>query len=137
MTDKCETCRNCRINIVLSFLKVLNLYAILCGFHGSPNVEDWMCELCMHARYPKSDHIIIYSYRASYKIGLNMRAFLISSYTSLSLTKEFARTAKEFLLPIKIPIILSTQLWLQLLLLLKMDTITNRSVKDYQARGLL
>ena len=51
MTDKCDTFRDCRTTIPLSFLKVSNLYVILSGFYGSSNVKNWMCELC------KSSHI--------------------------------------------------------------------------------
>ena len=39
MTDKCETCRDCRATIPLPPPKVSNLYAILCGCYGSPNVK--------------------------------------------------------------------------------------------------
>ena len=46
MTDKCETCRDCRATILLPPSKVSNLYAILCGCYGSPNVKNRMCKLC-------------------------------------------------------------------------------------------
>ena len=46
MTDKCETCRDCRTTIPLSLQKVSNLYAIICGRYASPNVKNQMCELC-------------------------------------------------------------------------------------------
>ena len=36
--------------IPLSFLKVSNLYAILCGFYGYLNEQSWMCELCMFSQ---------------------------------------------------------------------------------------
>ena len=38
--------RDCRTTISLSFLKVLNLYAIPYSFCGSPNEQNRMCELC-------------------------------------------------------------------------------------------
>ena len=46
MTDTFETFRDCRTTIPLSFLKVSNLYTIPCGFYGSPNEQNRMCELC-------------------------------------------------------------------------------------------
>ena len=58
--DKCDTCRDCRTTIHLSLLKVSNLYVILCGYYGSPNVKNWMCELCKFSQirshiYPKKN----------------------------------------------------------------------------------
>ena len=44
MTDSCETFRDCRTTIPLSSLKVSNLYTIACGFYGSPNEQNRMCE---------------------------------------------------------------------------------------------
>ena len=46
MTDEYETCRDCRTTIPVSLLKVSNLNPIPCGSNGSPNVQNWMCELC-------------------------------------------------------------------------------------------
>ena len=46
MTDRCETYTDCRITIPLSSLKVSNIYTIASGFYGSPNEQNWMCELC-------------------------------------------------------------------------------------------
>ena len=45
MTDRCESFRDCGTTIPLSSLEVSNLYAILCGFYGPPNEENWMCKL--------------------------------------------------------------------------------------------
>ena len=53
-TDECETCRDCRTTILVLLLKVSNLYAFLCGYYGSPNVQNQMCELCT---FPKSSLI--------------------------------------------------------------------------------
>ena len=47
MTDRYETCRDCRSAIPLSSLKILNLYTIPHGFYRSPN----------YACFPKSDHV--------------------------------------------------------------------------------
>ena len=46
MTDRCETFRDCRTTIPLSFLKVSNRYTIACSFYGSPNEQNRMSELC-------------------------------------------------------------------------------------------
>ena len=45
MTDTFKT-RDCRSTIPISFLKDLNLDTIACGFYGSQNEQNWMCELC-------------------------------------------------------------------------------------------
>ena len=34
--------------ILLLFPKISNLYTIPCGFYGSPNAQNWMCELYAH-----------------------------------------------------------------------------------------
>ena len=44
--DKCDTFRDCRTAISLSFLKVSHLHTILCGLYESPNEQNRMCELC-------------------------------------------------------------------------------------------
>ena len=41
----CKAFRKCKTTIPLSFLKVSNLYMILCGFQGSLNGKNQMCEL--------------------------------------------------------------------------------------------
>ena len=46
MMDRCETFRDCRTTTPLSTLKVSILYTIACGFYGSLNEQNWMCELC-------------------------------------------------------------------------------------------
>ena len=46
MTDTCKTFRDCRFTVRLSILEVLNLYTIPSGFYGSPNEQNWMCEIC-------------------------------------------------------------------------------------------
>ena len=54
MPNRCETFRDFRTTIPLSPLKVSNLYTIVCGFYGSANEQNLMCELCTFA---KSSHI--------------------------------------------------------------------------------
>ena len=44
--DKCDTFRDCRTTISLSFLKVSHLYTIPCGLYESPNEQNRMFELC-------------------------------------------------------------------------------------------
>ena len=45
--DRCDTLwNNCRTTILISSLKVSNLYAIPCGFYESPNEQNGICELC-------------------------------------------------------------------------------------------
>ena len=46
--DKCDIFRGYRTSIPLSSLKVINLYSIACGFYGSLNGQNWMCELYMY-----------------------------------------------------------------------------------------
>ena len=58
MTDKCETCRDCRTTIALSLLKMSNHNAILCGCYGFPNVKNGMCELCTFSQI--QSHIVMY-----------------------------------------------------------------------------
>ena len=54
-TNNSETFRNCGTTIVLSLLKVSNLYAILYGCYGSPKVKI----RCVNYTYfPKSSHIL-------------------------------------------------------------------------------
>ena len=60
MTDKCETCRDCRTTIRLSLLKVSNLYVILCGCYGSPNVKNRMCELRTFSQIRSPIHYIVH-----------------------------------------------------------------------------
>ena len=43
MTGRYETLWDCSITIVISSLKISNLYTIPCGFHRSPNEQNWMC----------------------------------------------------------------------------------------------
>ena len=43
---RCEIYRNCWTTIPLATWQVLNLYIIPCGFYGSPNEKNRMCELC-------------------------------------------------------------------------------------------
>ena len=47
MLDRCETFRDCRPTIPLSFLKITALYTIHCGFYKSPNTQNRMWELYM------------------------------------------------------------------------------------------
>ena len=46
MMNRCHTFSDCRSTITLSSLKISNLYTIPLGFYGSPNAQNWMCELC-------------------------------------------------------------------------------------------
>ena len=39
---------DCSTTITSSLLKFWNLYTIPCGLYGSPNAQNWMCELCMY-----------------------------------------------------------------------------------------
>ena len=60
MSNKCETCRVLELlAIPLLLLKVSNLYAILCGCHGSPNVKNWMCELCTFSQIRSQIEIFV------------------------------------------------------------------------------
>ena len=54
MFNRCETFRDCRTIIPLSSLKISSLCIIHCGFYGSLNTQNRMCELCT---FPKSGHI--------------------------------------------------------------------------------
>ena len=55
MTDRCETFRDCSTTIPLSFLKVSNLYTICCGFCGSPNEQNRMCELPYSGKFSEGE----------------------------------------------------------------------------------
>ena len=46
MSYRCETFRDCGTTILLSSLKVSDLYTSPCGFYRSSNVQNRMCELC-------------------------------------------------------------------------------------------
>ena len=48
MFSRCETFRDCRTTIPLSYLKISTLCTIHCGFYGPRNTQNRMCELCMH-----------------------------------------------------------------------------------------
>ena len=55
--DTCEIFRDCKAIIPLSSLNVSSLYTIACGFYGSPDEQDWVCELC--AFFPESSRILL------------------------------------------------------------------------------
>ena len=57
MTNRCEIFRNCSTTIPLSFLKVLTLCTIPCGFYASPNAQNRMCELCTFSQIRFFSHI--------------------------------------------------------------------------------
>ena len=63
---RCETFMYCRTTIPLSFLKVSNLYILLCGFYATPNEKNRMCELCMFSH--------IWSYICMYVLKPNNSA---------------------------------------------------------------
>ena len=55
---RCEICRNCWTTIPLATWQVLNLYTIPCGFYGSPNEKNRMCELCTFSQIRSQIHFI-------------------------------------------------------------------------------
>ena len=46
MFNRFDTFRDCRTTISLSFLQISTLCTIHCGFYGSLNTQNRMCELC-------------------------------------------------------------------------------------------
>ena len=44
----------------LSSLKIPNLYTIACGFYGSLNEQNWICELCMFSQIWSHIHTYIH-----------------------------------------------------------------------------
>ena len=68
IADRCESSKDCKITISLSFLKVSYLYTIPCGFYRSPNEQNWMHELC------------IYSYTVVFCSSLAMLFITITNY---------------------------------------------------------
>ena len=45
MTDRYETFRDIRTTVTLFSMKFVNLHTIPYDFYGSPNEQNWMCEL--------------------------------------------------------------------------------------------
>ena len=91
MTDRYKTCKDCRTTIPLSLLKVSNLYAIFCGCYGSPNVKNWMCELCTFStrrkvKFPCPGNV---KYRAEFPVHLLLKYRKFSPILYISWTRKF------------------------------------------------
>ena len=78
MIDRCETFRDCRTTILLSLRKRSNLYTIPCGFYGSANAQNRMCELCMFSQI--WSHIFILANNAIHQHNV----FLLTSLFQVS-----------------------------------------------------
>ena len=46
MMDRFEFLKDCTTSIPLLSLELSNFYTIHCGFYGSLNEQNWICELC-------------------------------------------------------------------------------------------
>ena len=51
MTDECEIYRDYKTTILVSLLKVSNLYAIPCHSYEYPIDQNWMYELCTFSQF--------------------------------------------------------------------------------------
>ena len=104
MTVRHKTCRDCRTTIPLLLLKDSNLYAILCGCYGSPNVKNWMCELCTFSQI--RSHMYITMYVHSYVTQLKISAGSWSAIHQINIIDQgqsvmtpLLRVYSKFILP--------------------------------------
>ena len=66
MAYRFETFKNVKRIVVLQLLKVSHPSVIPNRFYKSPNVKNWMCELCMFSQIQSQYTIILYVFACAW-----------------------------------------------------------------------